>query len=544
MSSTTTAPERVETEAPEKTWSGQSIPRKEDRRLVQGQGVFVDDVKRHGMGYVHFVRSPYAHAHITSIDVSQAEQAPGVYGTLTGEEVAALTDPFFQLSTPPGAHLKDYALAVGKVRFVGEPIVAVVADTRERARDASELVEVEYEPLDAVTDARRAQDADDAGAARRCGVEPDVGGRLRMGRPRRGVRRGRPDREDLRAALPPLQLDTARVRRRPRRVQPRRRAVDDHDEQPVPRVRRDHDGARDALRPRQAALRHAGHRRRLRQQDHLPPAAGRLLPARAQAQSRDPVDGVAHRLPPLDVARQRALVPRHRGRGEGRRDDARLPHEGARRRGSVAALRAARRCDLGTGDARHVPLAEHPPRVHAGGDEQGAGVAEPRLLAHAAPLVHRARDRHRRARARARSRRGAQAQLHPRGRDALRDAERLRLRLGRLRSHARHRARPDRLRRSRGAPSGCRRAGQAARLRHRIDPRLRDEQLRAVADDQSGAAVLGQQRGRHGEARHLRRDRGDPRHDAAGTGTRDDRGPGRRRHSQVLRRRRARPGRP
>src|SRR6201997_4538738 len=156
MSSTTIAPERVQ--APQKGWAGQSVPRKEDKRLVQGEGVFVDDVKRHGMGYVFFVRSPYAHAHITSIDVSKAEAIKGVYGTLTGEEVAALTDPFFQLSTPPGAHLKDYALAVGKVRFVGEPVVAVVAETRELARDASELVEVEYEPLTAIVDARKAQD--------------------------------------------------------------------------------------------------------------------------------------------------------------------------------------------------------------------------------------------------------------------------------------------------------------------------------------------------------------------------------------------------
>jgi CO/xanthine dehydrogenase Mo-binding subunit len=162
VSSTTIAPERVEIDVPAKRWSGQSIPRKEDRRLTQGQGVFVDDIKRHGMGYLHFVRSPYAHANITSIDTSAAESTKGVYGTLTGEEVAALTDPFFQLATPPGAHLKDYALAVGKVRYVGEPVVAVVAETRELARDASELVEVEYEPLAAVVDARRALDADAA----------------------------------------------------------------------------------------------------------------------------------------------------------------------------------------------------------------------------------------------------------------------------------------------------------------------------------------------------------------------------------------------
>ncbi len=166
MSETTLAPAPVEVQ---KGWGGQSVPRKEDKRLLQGEGVFVDDVKRHGMGYLHFVRSPYAHAHITRVDVSAAEAIDGVYGTLAGEEVAALTDPFFQISSVPGANIKDYALALGKVRYVGEPVVAVVAETRELARDASELVEVDYEPLPAVVDARRAQDSetpvlhDDAG---------------------------------------------------------------------------------------------------------------------------------------------------------------------------------------------------------------------------------------------------------------------------------------------------------------------------------------------------------------------------------------------
>ncbi|HUZ14904.1 MAG TPA: xanthine dehydrogenase family protein molybdopterin-binding subunit [Gaiellaceae bacterium] len=165
-SSTTLAPEKVEVQ---KGWGGQSLKRKEDKRLLQGEGVFVDDVKRHGMGYLHFVRSPYAHAHITRIDVSAAEAMEGVYGTLTGEEVAALTEPFFQISSVPGANIKDYALAVGKVRYVGEAVVAVVAETRELARDASELVEVDYEPLPALVDARQAQEPgapvlhDDAG---------------------------------------------------------------------------------------------------------------------------------------------------------------------------------------------------------------------------------------------------------------------------------------------------------------------------------------------------------------------------------------------
>jgi 2-furoyl-CoA dehydrogenase large subunit len=142
--------------AAEGAQSASRFPRKEDKRLVQGQGIFFDDVRRHGMGYVHFVRSPHAHAKIVSIDVSAALELDGVYGTLTGDEVAIQTDPFFEMSVPPGANIKDYALAVGKVRFMGEPVAAVCARTRELARDAAELVEVEYEPLDVLVDAREA----------------------------------------------------------------------------------------------------------------------------------------------------------------------------------------------------------------------------------------------------------------------------------------------------------------------------------------------------------------------------------------------------
>ena len=157
---TVTEPIVVEEQETRPGYAGQNVPRKEDKRLVQGEGVFFDDVKRHNMGYVHFVRSPYAHAKIRSVDVSKALEHPGVIGTLTGDEVALLTDPFFQISSPPGAHLKDFCLGVGKARFVGEPVAAVVANTRETARDAAELVEVDYEPLPAVTDARRALDDD------------------------------------------------------------------------------------------------------------------------------------------------------------------------------------------------------------------------------------------------------------------------------------------------------------------------------------------------------------------------------------------------
>ena len=439
---------------------GQSVPRKEDRRLVEGQGVFFDDIKRKGMGYLHFVRSPYAHATITSIDVSAALELPGVFGTLTGDEVAILTDPFFQIAAPPGGHVKDYALAVGKVRYLGEPVVAVVAETRELARDAAELVMVDYDPLDVVVDARKALADGRTRAPRGLRRQPLVLRRLGVGRRRRGVRRGRSHRHDRRAPLRPLQLDAARVRRRARRVQPRHRAVDDVHEQPVPGLRRDHDGPGDARRARQAAHRHAGHRRRLRQQDHVAPAARRVLPARAQAQPRDPVDRVADRVPPVDVARQRALVRGHRGRGEGRRHAARLPDEGDRRRRRVPPLRAARRRDLVAGRGRALQVAPHPARVHPGDDEQGARVAEPRLLADAAALVHRAGHRHRLAHARVRSGRDPPQELRPARGHAVRDAERLRLRLGRLPAGDGHGARARRRRRA--SRSGGRRRPPAA----------------------------------------------------------------------------------
>ena len=81
---------------------GSGIKRREDPRLLTGQGKYTDDFVLPGMVHMSVVRSPYAHATITSIDVSAALELPGVYGTLTGDEVAILTDPFFQIAAPPG----------------------------------------------------------------------------------------------------------------------------------------------------------------------------------------------------------------------------------------------------------------------------------------------------------------------------------------------------------------------------------------------------------------------------------------------------------
>jgi CO/xanthine dehydrogenase Mo-binding subunit len=102
------------------------------------------------------VRSPYAHAKIVRVDVSSAEASTGVFGTLTGAEIAAQTQPFIEIGPDACGRIKDYPLAVSKVRYQGEPVVAVVAESPSLADDAAELVQIEYEALDPVVDAETA----------------------------------------------------------------------------------------------------------------------------------------------------------------------------------------------------------------------------------------------------------------------------------------------------------------------------------------------------------------------------------------------------
>ena len=139
-----------------KNWVGQPLPRKEENRLLRGRGKFADDIKLREMLYLRFVRSPYAHAKILSVDVSAADALAGVVGTLTGSEIAAQTQPFIEIGPDPCARIKDYPLAVSKVRYQGEPVVAVVAESPSLADDAGELVQIEYEALEPVVDAETA----------------------------------------------------------------------------------------------------------------------------------------------------------------------------------------------------------------------------------------------------------------------------------------------------------------------------------------------------------------------------------------------------
>lgn len=128
------------------------LGRKEDNRLIRGQGLFVDDYHPPGMLHMVLVRSPYAHAKILNIDVSRAESIPGVVCTLTGKEVKEQSNPFTQIGPEPSANIEDYCLAVDKAIFQGDPVVAVIAESVQIATDAAQLVEVEYETLPVVVD--------------------------------------------------------------------------------------------------------------------------------------------------------------------------------------------------------------------------------------------------------------------------------------------------------------------------------------------------------------------------------------------------------
>ena len=131
-------------------WIGRPVCRVEDERLMRGAGHFIDDLDPlPGCKVAALVRSPYAHARIQRIDAQAALALPGVVGVITGADVQREMRPF-PVGVP--APIAYYPLAVDKVRFVGEPVAVVVADSRYLAEDAAELVQVEYDPFPAVMD--------------------------------------------------------------------------------------------------------------------------------------------------------------------------------------------------------------------------------------------------------------------------------------------------------------------------------------------------------------------------------------------------------
>ncbi len=134
---------------------GHSVMRKEDERFLRGKGNYVDDIKLPGMLHMELLRSPFAHARITSIDTSRAAALPGVVAVVTGELMAQ-----HNLAWMPTLSGDTQAvLATDKVRFQGQEVAAVVAESVYIARDALELIDVDYEPLGAVTSPQQAQEA-------------------------------------------------------------------------------------------------------------------------------------------------------------------------------------------------------------------------------------------------------------------------------------------------------------------------------------------------------------------------------------------------
>lgn len=140
---------------------GERIKRNEDPRLLTGQALFVDDVHLPAMAHAAFVRSPYAHARITGIDISNAKEMDGVLAIYTAKDLGDYWKPGPLLVSPPPIpgivfnERTQVPLAMDKVRFVGEPVVMVVAESRYLAEDVAEMIWVDYDPLPPIVDLER-----------------------------------------------------------------------------------------------------------------------------------------------------------------------------------------------------------------------------------------------------------------------------------------------------------------------------------------------------------------------------------------------------
>jgi carbon-monoxide dehydrogenase large subunit len=142
---------------------GAPIKRREDPRLITGQGTYVDDIKLYGLLHMAILRSPYGHARINSINTEAARKHPGVVAVYTAEDMKGVVGPV-ACAVPLGKIAEGMgirqALAGDKVRFYGDPVAVVIADDRYTARDARDLIEVDYEPLPAAMDVEKAMQPD------------------------------------------------------------------------------------------------------------------------------------------------------------------------------------------------------------------------------------------------------------------------------------------------------------------------------------------------------------------------------------------------
>ena len=145
----------------EQAYIGQAVPRREDARLITGRGTYVDNYAAPGLLHLVIARSPIAHARINGVDVSNARKAPGVVAVFTGAELADAWPTGLPCIWPVSDDIKmppHLPLATDKVRYVGDGVAVVIAESRAQAKDAIELIEVDYEPLGAVTDVEKAME--------------------------------------------------------------------------------------------------------------------------------------------------------------------------------------------------------------------------------------------------------------------------------------------------------------------------------------------------------------------------------------------------
>lgn len=140
------------------TYIGQSVKRVEDKRFTSGKGKYTDDIKLVGMTHAYIVRSPYAHAKILKVDISQALEHPGVVAIFTGQDIANAgingVPAGWQVNFKDGTTMKEPPhplLVADRVKHLGDGVAIVIAEDRATARDAADLIEVEYDVLDAVT---------------------------------------------------------------------------------------------------------------------------------------------------------------------------------------------------------------------------------------------------------------------------------------------------------------------------------------------------------------------------------------------------------
>ena len=308
---------------PSKSPIGQSVRRREDRRFITGAGNYTDDVVLQGQTFGVFLRSPHAHARIRSIDLAAAKKAPGVVDIITGADLAEAKvgglPCGWLIHSKDGTPMKEPAhpvLAQGKVRHVGDQVALVVAETLLQAKDAAELVVVDYEELPAVIDLSAADSIGSAvhddvpdntcydwGHGDKAAVEAAFAKAAHVTKLSFVNNRLIPNAIEPRAANASLQPQRRELHALRRQPESARRAA------PDVRVRARPagiEGARDRAR----------RRRRLRLEDL--PVPGRRRPGLGEQARRpaDQVDGRAQRIVPHRRARPR---PRHDRRdGDGR----------------------------------------------------------------------------------------------------------------------------------------------------------------------------------------------------------------------------------